>query len=256
MSIIIPASAPFPLQWSAIFQILPIFISLYNIRFLVLRNDRRIWAAIRNNPLRDKKRGPPCFLSYTFPLSIRDIAPSPFYFHECFSHFASSWFFVPSIFPVSLFPSRACPFSRERAIPASPPSPTCFSTILPGATMGTMYIYIYISDTRLAARLASPARRVGNVMQINDKSEMVDVNKNLTRRKNWKGGRLFCEAKGCCCCFCRLGRRPIWNFSSAAITDTAICNFARDSTNSTFQTFIYPIYSSLPSSILHLSDYL
>lgn len=119
-------------------------------------------------------------------------------------------------------------------------------------------IYIYISDARLAARLASPARRVGNVMQINDKSEMVDVNKNLTRRKNWKGGRLFCEAKGCCCCFCRLDRRPIWNFSSAAITDTAICNFARDSTNSTFQTFIYPIYSSLPppSSILHLSDYL
>lgn len=76
--------------------------------------------------------------------------------------------------------------------------------------MGTMYIYIYISDTRLAARLASPARRVGNVMQINDKSEMVDVNKNLTRRKNWKGGGLFCEAKGCCCCcFCRLDRRPI-----------------------------------------------
>lgn len=120
-------------------------------------------------------------------------------------------------------------------------------------------VYIYISDARLAARLASPARRVGNVMQINDKSEMVDVNKNLTRRKNWKGGGLFCEAKGCCCCcFCRLDRRPIWNFSSAAITDTAICNFARDSTNSTFQTFIYPIYSSLPpsSSILHLSDYL
>lgn len=39
MSIIIPASAPFPLQWPPIFQILPLFISLYNIRFLVLRND-------------------------------------------------------------------------------------------------------------------------------------------------------------------------------------------------------------------------
>lgn len=109
-----------------------------------------------------------------------------------------------------------------------------------------IYMYLRELDSRCLLEWWNTSETWGNVMQINDKSEMVDVNKNLTRRKNWKGGGVFCEAKG----FRRPDRHPIWNFSSAAITDTAICNFGRDST---VQTFIYPpIY---PPRSIH-SDYL
>lgn len=178
-------------------------------------------------------------------LSTRDITSlrpllRRFYLHECFSHFASLWFFS--------FPRFFVPFSRVSlfaAVCAIPPSPTCFSTIL--ATMEIdIYMYLRELDSRRLLEWWNTSETWGNVMQINDKSEMVDVNKNLTRRKNWKGGGVFCEAKG----FRRPDRHPIWNFSSAAITDTAICNFGRDST---FQTFIYPpIY---PPRSIH-SDYL
>lgn len=146
MSIIIPASAPFPLQWSAIFQILPLFISLYNIWFLVLRNDvfgpryRIIRYVIRSAVLPVSSLTPFLSLSATSPLR-RFISTNAF----LISPLRDFSFPLFSPFLCSLLARAPFRGSVPSLLPL--PRPPVFQPFYPEPRWERC-IYIYISQTR------------------------------------------------------------------------------------------------------------